>query len=149
ALALEMGADVTLDLRHTTLDQRRQAVLDATLGEGADAVLEAAGASSAIVEGLDLLRVGGRYVIAGHYTDVGDATINAHHHINRKHVEIRGCWGSEPRHFLRAISILERHGGRIPFRKIGAKRYGLGELNEALADAEAMTIPKALVDPWK
>jgi len=45
--------------------------------------------------------------------------------------------------------ILERHGGSIPFRRIGARRYGLGELNDALADAEAMRIPKALVDPWK
>jgi threonine dehydrogenase-like Zn-dependent dehydrogenase len=149
ALAREMGADVTLDLQKTSPEQRKEAVLDATLREGADAVLEAAGAASAIAEGLDLLRVGGRYVIAGHYTDVGDCTINAHTLINRKHVEIRGCWGSEPRHFLRALTVLDRQRGRIPFRKIGAKRYGLSELNAALADAEAMRIPKALVDPWK
>ena len=70
----------------------------------------------------------------------------AHHQINRKHLEIRGCWGSEPRHFLRALSILERHPS-IPFRRIGARLYGLGQLNDALADAEAMRIPKALVDP--
>ena len=40
------------------------------------------------------LRDGGRYVVAGHYTDVGPSTINAHQHINRKHLDIRGCWGS-------------------------------------------------------
>jgi L-iditol 2-dehydrogenase len=146
ALAREMGADTVLDLAGTTLEQRRQAVLDATHGEGADIVLEAAGAAAAVPEGLDLARAGGRYVIAGHYTDVGPASVNAHHQINRKHLEIRGCWGSEARHFLRALSILERHPG-IPFRKIGARRYGLHQLNEALADAEAMRIPKALVDP--
>ena len=99
-------------------------MLDATHGEGADVVIEAAGAAAAIAEGLDLARDGGRYVIAGHYTDVGDSTINAHQQINRKHLEIRGCWGSEARHFLRALSILERHPS-IPFRKIGARRYGL------------------------
>ena len=147
ALAREMGAHVTLDLARTTVDERRQAVLDATHGEGADVVLEAAGAAAAVPEGLDLARVGGRYVIAGHYTDAGPTTINVHHQINRKHLEIRGCWGSEVRHFLRALSILEAHPA-IPFRKIGAKRYGLGQLNEALADAEALRIPKALVDPW-
>jgi threonine dehydrogenase-like Zn-dependent dehydrogenase len=146
ALARAMGADTVLDLAGTTLEQRRQAVYDATHGEGADAVLEAAGAASAISEGLDLARVGGRYVIAGHYTDVGPTSVNAHHQINRKHLEIRGCWGSEARHFLRALSILERHPD-IPFRSIGARRYGLHQLNEALADAEAMRIPKALVDP--
>lgn len=146
ALAREMGADTVLDLGATTVDERRQAVLDATYGEGADAVLEAAGAAAAVPEGLDLARVGGRYVIAGHYTDAGSIAVNAHHQINRKHLEIRGCWGSEARHFLRAISILERHP-HLPFRKIGARSYGLHQLNEALADAEAMRIPKALVDP--
>jgi L-iditol 2-dehydrogenase len=146
-LAREMGADTVLDLAPTSAEQRRQAVLDATDGEGADIVLEAAGAPAAVPEGLDLARVGGRYVIAGHYTDVGPVSINAHHQINRKHLEIRGCWGSEARHFLRAVSILERHP-QLPFRKIGARRYGLEQLNDALADAEAMRIPKALVDPW-
>jgi threonine dehydrogenase-like Zn-dependent dehydrogenase len=149
ALAREMGADTTLDLTRTSPEERRETVLSVTHGEGADLVIEAAGAAAAISEGLDLARVGGRYVIAGHYTDVGPSTINAHHQINRKHLEIRGCWGSEARHFLRALSLLERHPS-IPFRKIGAARvYGLDQLNEALADAEAMRIPKALVDPWR
>lgn len=148
ALAREMGADVTLDLRSTSAAERLEAVLDATAREGADVVVEAAGAAHAIGEGLDLVRVGGCYVIAGHYTDAGESAVNAHRQINRKHLEIRGCWGSEARHFLRALSILDRHP-RIPFRKIGARSYGLGELNDALRDAEAMRIPKALVDPWK
>ena len=147
ALAREMGAHVVLDLTRTSVEERRQAVLAETHEEGADVVLEAAGAAAAVPEGLDLARVGGRYVSAGHYTDAGPTTINAHHQINRKHLEIRGCWGSEARHFLRALSILQAHPS-IPFRRIGAKRYGLGQLNEALADAEALRIPKALVDPW-
>ena len=75
------------------------------------------------------------------------SSINAHQHINRKHLEIRGCWGSEPGHFLRALRLLERHASRVPWREIGGRTYALDELNEALADAEAMRIPKALVDP--
>jgi L-iditol 2-dehydrogenase len=148
ALARDMGADLMLDLIGTTNAERRQAVLELTHGEGADVVIEAAGAAAAIAEGLDLARAGGRYVIAGHYTDVGDSQVNAHQQINRKHLEIRGCWGSEARHFLRALAILERHPS-IPFRSIGARRYALHQLNDALADAEAMRIPKALVDPWQ
>jgi L-iditol 2-dehydrogenase len=147
ALARTMGADLAIDIRTTPPPRRLEMVFDLTHGEGADVVIEAAGAAAAIAEGLDLARVGGRYVIAGHYTDVGDSTINAHRQINRKHLEIRGCWGSEPRHFLRAIAVLEGHP-EIPFRAIGARTYGLAALNEALADAEAMRIPKALVDPF-
>jgi L-iditol 2-dehydrogenase len=147
ALARRMGASMTIDIRSTVPPRRLEMVFDATNGEGADVVIEAAGAADAIGEGLDLARVGGRYVIAGHYTDVGDSAINAHRQINRKHLEIRGCWGSEPRHFLRALSVLQHHP-EIPFGAIGAKTYGLNALNDALADAEAMRIPKALVDPF-
>jgi len=95
------------------------------------------------------VRDGGRYVIAGHYTNAGSSAINAHEHINRKHLDIRGCWGSEVGHFLRALGALERHGDDVPWAKIGAATYGLGQLNEALATAEALKIPKALVDPWR
>jgi hypothetical protein len=109
-----MGADVALDSRIAPAE-RRQTVLDATHGEGADVGDRSGRRGRGDSEGLDLARVGGRYVIAGHYTDVGDSTINAHQQINRKHLEIRGCWGSEARHFLRALSMLERIPS-IPFR---------------------------------
>lgn len=147
-MATRMGADHVFDVTATTAGERLEQVRALTHGEGVDVVLEAAGAAAAIEEGLDLVRDGGRYVIAGHYTDVGDSRINAHRQINRKHLEIRGCWGSEPGHFLRALSFLERHAATTPWREIGGRTYGLTQLNEALADAEAMRITKALVNPW-
>jgi L-iditol 2-dehydrogenase len=70
-----------------------------------------------------------------------------HQQINKKHLEIRGCWGSEVSHFVRALRVLERHHAAIPWRSIGATTYALSELNQALADAEAMRLPKALVKP--
>ncbi len=146
-LALAMGADRVFDLANTTTDQRVDEIRAATFGEGADVVVEAAGSARAVEEGVRLARDGGRYVIAGHYTDAGTSAINAHRDINRKHLEIRGCWGSEARHFLSAIAILEVHAARVPWRAIGERTYALNQLNEALADAEAMRIIKALVDP--
>ena len=147
-LALKMGANVALSIGSTTTDARLEAVRERTYGEGADVVIEAAGSARAVEEGVTLVRDGGRYVIAGHYTDVGPSAINAHQHINRKHLEIRGCWGSEARHFVRAVELLEQHATAIPWRSIGARTYSLDQLDVALADAEAMTITKALVDPW-
>jgi L-iditol 2-dehydrogenase len=149
ALAREMGATDVFELSATTASERLAALRDRTYGEGADVVIEAAGSARAIEEGVTLVRDGGRYVVAGHYTDVGPSTINAHQHINRKHLDIRGCWGSESRHFLRALTLLEQHATTIPWREIGARTYGLAALDTALADAEAMTITKALVDPWR
>ena len=147
ALAQQMGADEVFALSSSTAEQRLQAVRERTSGEGVDVVIEAAGSARAIEEGVTLVRDGGRYIVAGHYTDAGPSTINAHQHINRKHLEIRGCWGSESRHFLEALAILDAHRD-VPWRAIGARTYPLSALNEALADAEAMRITKALVDPW-
>jgi L-iditol 2-dehydrogenase len=148
-LARSMGADVALDLQATTPEERRQRVNELTNGRGLDVVIEAAGSARAVEEGVTLVRDGGRYVIAGHYTNAGPSAVNAHDHINRKHLEIRGCWGSEAGHFLRAITLLARHANHVPWRTIGARSYSLGQLNEALADAEAMRFPKGLVDPRK
>jgi L-iditol 2-dehydrogenase len=148
ALGRAMGADLLFDIAATTPAERLDAVRAVTHGEGPDVVIEAAGSARAVEEGLALVRAGGRYVIAGHYTDVGPSTINAHTDINRKHLEIRGCWGSEAGHFLRALAILERHGKMVPWRAIGQRTYPLASLDAALADAESMRITKALVDPW-
>ena len=146
-LARDMGADLVLDVTDTDERQRLRIVREATGGTGVDAVIEAAGSARAFEEGLNLVRDGGIYVIAGHYTNAGQSTVNVHEQINRKHVTIKGCWGSEVRHFLTAVRLLERHAGQVPFRSIGAHCYPLSGLNDALADAEAMRLPKALVAP--
>jgi threonine dehydrogenase-like Zn-dependent dehydrogenase len=148
-LARKMGADEVVDLEGTTLHARLDRVLALTGGVGADVVVEAAGSPRAFEEGLRFVRDGGAYVIAGHYTNVGDSTINAHEHINRKHLDIRGCWGSEVGHFLRALAALARYGHEVPWHLIGAKRYTLADINQALEAAAAQRIPKALVDPWR
>jgi L-iditol 2-dehydrogenase len=147
-LARRMGADHVIDLDSTSPEERLQRVRDLTAGLGADVVVEAAGSPRAFEEGIHLTRNGGVYVIAGHYTNTGDSTINAHEHINRKHLEIRGCWGSEAGHFLRALRILDRYAREVPWAAIGARTYGLGQINDALEAAGALVIPKALVNPW-
>jgi L-iditol 2-dehydrogenase len=146
-LAKGMGADVTVDIQTTDPARRSEIILDLTGGLGVDVAIEAAGSARAVEEALNLIRPGGRYVIAGHYTDAGTSAINVHEQINRAHLEIRGCWGSEVGHFVRALRVLEQHQAAIPWRAIGAHTYTLAELNQALADAEAMRLPKALVRP--
>jgi hypothetical protein len=48
---------------------------------------------------------------------------------------------------VRALTLLDEHARHLPWREIGARIYPLSAVNQALADAEAMRLPKALVDP--
>jgi L-iditol 2-dehydrogenase len=146
AHALTMGATHTFDLDTPAPDRVAQ-VQRLTGGRGADVVLEGAGDPRAVTDALDLVRDGGRVVIAGQYTDHGDVPINPHRQINRKHVEIRGCWGSDYSHFHRAVQFLASHGGALPWTNAISGKYSLDQMNEALAAVESRSAVKAIVQP--
>jgi L-iditol 2-dehydrogenase len=144
--AHRMGASTTLGLEMP--HEGRLAVVRAmTGGRGADVVLEATGSPDAVAQALDLVRDGGRVVIAGHYTDNGPVTIHPHWQVNRKHVELRGCWGSEFSHFYRAVDLAHRFGDRVPWREMVSARYRLDDADEALEAVASREVLKALIAP--
>ena len=143
--ARRFGVDWTCDVGETTPDERRRAVRNATGGHGPDIVIEASGNPLAVPEGCELARDAGRYVIVGQYSDNGDVPLNPHQHINRKHLEIRGCWGSDFSHVWRAMEILARFNGRMDWSSLISRRYTLDEVGQALADVEALRVVKAII----
>ncbi len=146
-LGRAMGVDRTWELEETSEEGRREAVLELTRGRGADVIVEATGNPAAIPEGFGLLRDGGTYVIAGHYTDAGPVSINPHADINRKHAAVLGRWGTEFHHLVGALRLLARHRDRLPFARVVGGRYGLGEAERALRDVEDLRVTKAIVTP--
>jgi L-iditol 2-dehydrogenase len=145
-LAGRFGVDLTLALERSP-HERAEEVRALTHGRGADVVIEATGNPAAVPEGLRLLRDGGTYVVAGHYTDVGSTTLNFHTDVNRKHVQIRGQWGTEFSHVARALALFARHRDRLPFADVIGARYGLHDAGRALADVEALRVTKAVIAP--
>ncbi len=146
-LAALMGAAQTYSVGGTSPAERLDAVRDLTGGRGADVVIEATGNPQAVTEGLELLRDGGTYVIAGHYTDGGDIAINPHLHLNRKHARVLGQWGTAFRHLVRALDLLALHRERLPFAEVIGATYGLDSTNEALADVASLRVTKAIIVP--
>ncbi len=146
-LARSMGADAVFSVETDEPEYRTQAVKEMTAGRGADVVIEASGNPQAVPEGLDLVRDGGTYVIAGHYTDAGPIPINPHLDINKKHVDIRGQWGTDFAHVVRGLTMFAKYHERLPFAGIIGVRYGLEQAGDALADVEALKVTKAIIDP--
>lgn len=146
AFARRMGASMTIGL-DVPPAERLGRIRGATGGRGADVVVEASGAPEAVSQALDAVRDGGRVVICGHYTDTGPVEIHPHLQINRKHVEIRGVWGSEYHHFARAVSIASRHGDRIPWREMVTRVFALDQAGDALAAVASQSVLKALIAP--
>jgi len=148
AAARKLGADDTLDItRVPALADRVAWVLERTRGRGADVVIEASGNPAAVPEGLEMLRDGGRYVVVGQYTDSGDATVNPHRQINRKHATVLGCWGYEFSHLHRSLALMARHNARFRWRELVTREYPLEKAGEALADMEKLSVVKALIRP--
>jgi L-iditol 2-dehydrogenase len=146
-LALQLGADAVVSLEDETIESRAGAIGDLTGGRGPDVIIEASGNPLAVAEGLDLLRDGGTYVVAGHYTDTGPVAINPHLQINRKHADIRGQWGMDFHHTVRALRVLARHRQRLPLGRVIGARYGLKDAQRALEDVEALRVTKAIIEP--
>ncbi len=146
AVATRLGATHTVPLEWPEAE-RADAVRRATGGRGADVVIEAAGDPRAVPQALDLVRDGGVAVVAGQYTDGGDAAVNPHAQLNRKHAEVRGCWGCDFSHVHRALDVLAHRGAALPWDAVVSRQYPLEEAGAALAAVAERRVVKAVISP--
>jgi len=148
AEARRLGAEDVLDVSEVADPAARvRWVRERTEERGADVVIEASGNPQAVVEGLEMLRDAGRYVVVGQYTDAGDVTLNPHRHVNRRHATVLGCWGYEYTHLHRSVLMMARHRERFAWSRLVTREYPLADAQRALADMEALAVVKALVRP--
>lgn len=145
--ARAVGATDVVDLRGRSREERAAWVRERTGGRGADVVVEATGAPSAVVDAMRMARDAGRVVVTGQYTDHGETTFNPHADLNRKHLDVRGCWGSDYSHFHRAVQVAGDPALGAFLDRIETRSYGLDELDAALEDVAAGSVVKAVVAP--
>ncbi|MEO5511268.1 MAG: zinc-binding dehydrogenase [Longimicrobiales bacterium] len=147
AAAHTVGAAGTVDISIASPEERLAWVLAMTGGRGADVTIEATGAPEAVVEAMRFTRDAGRVIVVGQYTDHGDVGFNPHADLNRKHLEVRGCWGSDYSHFHRAVRLLQDPDRAAAWESLHLDSYSLANANEALNAVEAGSVVKALIDP--
>ena len=83
----------------------------------------------------------------GGASEYGAVEIHPHWQLNRKHVELKGCWGSRYDHFHRAVALVAQHGDVKPWREMVSGRYTLDKAGEALDAVASRSAIKALITP--
>jgi L-iditol 2-dehydrogenase len=146
---VEAGAADVLNFEEHDERERMDWILERTNGRGADLTIEAAGAPDAVAQAMRFTRDAGRVVIVGQYTDHGPTAFNPHLDLNKKHLDVRGCWGSDFSHFYRSVQLTSDPVRSAPWVALKSKlsRYKLAQANEALADVSEGRVVKALIRP--
>lgn len=142
-----MGATHTLDFTTVTEPARMAWVEGLTRGRGADVTIECTGVPVAVTQSMRFTRDAGRVVIVGQYTDHGEVPFNPHLDLNKKHLDVRGCWGSDYSHFHRAVDVLRTEPGGAAWDQLSLSRYSLSQVDQAMDAVSAGETIKALITP--
>ncbi len=146
-LARQFGADSVVDIEAISDPAERRKAVFAEIGPyGADVVIECVGHPSAVNEGLDLCRDGGRYLVLGQYADAGNISFNPHI-ITRKQLQVAGSWGFEPRHVDAGLTLLEKTHWKDLFAAEITHRFALTEANQALETVRQVRSGKTVILP--
>jgi L-iditol 2-dehydrogenase len=111
-------------------------------GEGADAVIEAAGTPEAWAHALELVRPGGTVVAFGGLPGEAQVEVDAHR-IHYEEVTLRGAFHHTPRTVRAALAFLG--SGAYPFERLVTHRVGLDDVARLFADPPTDYLKAAVV----
>lgn len=130
-LAEDFGADVCISIEKTTREERLDLVRTLTEGRGADIVMEFTGHPEAFLEGADLARRGGRYLVMG---QVGTGTVEFMPSVFvMKNLRVIGSFAGDARTYWKALEFAAKHKEDIPFERMITGRFDLVDVNLALS----------------
>ena len=145
ALASRFGADLMLDGGLSPCELVAE-VKGYTAGRGAECVLEFTGSPEATEAGFELLRFGGRYVLAGATYPSRPIAISAEQLVRRL-IRLVGVYNYEPGDLKQALTFLSACTGRFPFGELVGRTFPLSKIAEAFAFAEAERPPRVALRP--
>jgi len=133
-VARKFGADHTINVTGLTDSEIVASVRELTEGRGADVAVECTGVAEAIRQGLDMVRRGGMYIVAGVFAEVGTVTINPHH-LAARQVRVIGMCNHPPTGYVGSLKLLEKFQDFYPLRDFVTHEFGVGDADAAMAQA--------------
>lgn len=139
------GADATINMAQLPeVEDRIARVQELTDGEGADVGLGLAGVPAAFIEGIELLRIGGRYIEIGNVTPGVEVQFDIAR-MTRRSVSVLPVIRYHPGMLKEALEFLSRNVDRLPLDHLLDAQYPLDRLEDALRDSEARTVNRAVL----
>lgn len=145
-IATKFGADHTIDISSIAANQQIEMVRKICQPDGADAVIEVCGVPAAVPVGLKMLRVGGRYTIAGLVNPDAHFTLDGNE-ILKRYITLKGIHNYHPRHLIKALDFVMENRHRFPFADIVDSKFSLDQLDEAFARAGQNDVLRAAIVP--
>ncbi len=140
--AKRFGADETIDMRaHGDFEARDKRVRELCNGLP-DVVLEVAGVPDAFMEGIRLVRNGGRLIEVGNISP-GLTVQVPPSLITFKSLEIIGVATYPPQYLKKSLDFLSAHIERFPYREMCDATFPLARAAEALDKSERREITRA------
>jgi alcohol dehydrogenase len=112
----------------------RATVEEVSSGRGVDTAIDVSGAPAAIETGIELLRVGGRYVWVGAVFPARPVAVSAET-VVRKILSIQGVHNYGPEDLRAAVRFLSDNHRQFPFQELVAEEFALEDANAAFLHA--------------
>ena len=147
-LAKQLGVNETVSLNEFLLEKERvRRVIELTEGLGADVVVECTGDPNILSEGLDMLRLGGTYLVEGAFVEESGTTISASRQIVAKNSRIIGAAGMPFQAYGRALKMMANFKESIPFAKAVTHQFGVGDAESGLKKSIQPDSMKVVINP--
>ncbi len=141
----EFGATQILNRHTCSREETTEAVMSLTHGRGVDVAIEAAGSLNAIVDGMPLVRTGGKYISAGFGEPAGSVEFPWFENVLRRNLTVQGVWVSDTQHVLEAMRLVQMNYDK--FAKMITHRFGLEDATDALEAVDSRQAVKAVLIP--
>ena len=134
-MATRFGADHLISVNGSSSSERIERVRALTQGRGADLVIECTGVAEAIPEGIEMLRRGGMYIVAGVFADVGEVAINPHRHLAARQARLIGMTNHPPSAYVPSLKLIEKFKDTFPLDEFVTHKFKVEEADSAMQQA--------------
>ena len=145
-LARDLCVDEIINIRNLEEpNERIKRVFELTDNLGADLVIECTGAPHILSEGLDMLRLGGTYLVEGAFVEDVGTQVSVSRQIVAKNARIIGVAGMPFQAYSRVLKMMTSYKHSIPFAKAVTHQFGIHQAEQALQKSIAEDSMKVVV----